>query len=91
MNKSREEKWHEEILTGAIAVAIGITVFFNGFTYLTSLIITDQGIKDGPTKQKALVAFFSFVEGGWWKYFIVLVFLLIGFFEIRNGVRKYLR
>ena len=91
MRKEKELKWHEEIFSGAISAAIGITLLFNGFSYLTSLILTEDGIKGGPTKQKALVAFFSTLEGGWWKYLIVFVFLLIAFFQIRSGIQKYTR
>lgn len=86
---SRELKWHEKIFTGAISAAIGIVFLFNVFSYLTSLFISEAGVEGGPTKQKALVAFFSMLEDGWWKYPIFFVFLLIGFLEIRSGVRKY--
>ena len=89
MSKSRELKWHEEVFTGIISVIIGLTLFFNSFSYLTSLFISEGGVDGGPTKQKGIVGFFSLIEGGWWKYPIVFVFVLIGYFEIRNGIRKF--
>jgi len=87
--KERVNKWHEDIFTGSISVIIGITVLFNGFSYLTSLFLSEEGVEGEPTKQKGLVAFFSLLEGGWWKYFVVLIFLAIGFLEIRKGMKKF--
>ena len=85
----RELKWHEEILSGAISGAIGITFLFNGFTYLTSLFIDENGIKGGPTGQKGIVALLSLIENSWWKYLVVIVFIMVGFLQIRDGILKY--
>ena len=89
MSKERVSKWHEKIFTGVISATVGITLLFNGFTYLISAFITDNGIEGKPTKQKALVAFFSTLESGWWKYLIAFAFLLIAFLEMKSGIEKY--
>ncbi|MCG8386425.1 MAG: immunity 49 family protein [Cytophagales bacterium] len=87
--KSRFLKWHEEIFSGVISLAIGITLIFNGFSYMISLFIDENGLHGGPTGQKGLVALFSLVENGWWKYFVVLAFLLIGCIQIRDGIHNH--
>lgn len=89
MSKSRELKWHEEIFMGVISGIFGVTFLFNGFSYLTSLFIEEALEKGKPTGQQALVALVSLLEGGWWKYLIVLVFLLVSFLQIRTGFQKY--
>ncbi len=89
MSKSRELKWHEEIFMGVISAAIGITVLFNGFSYLTSLFIDDVLEHGKPTKQQAVLAIFSKIESGWWKYLIVIAFLFIAFSQIKAGINKF--
>lgn len=89
MSKSRELKWHEEIFTGVISAVFGFTFLFNGFSYLTSLFIEDVLEKGKPTGQQALIALVSLLENGWWRYLIVLVFLLVSFLQVRTGIRKY--
>ncbi|WP_420583281.1 immunity 49 family protein [Reichenbachiella sp.] len=83
--KSRVLKWHEEIFSGAISIAIGVTLLLNGFSQMASL-FDESG---GPTRQKGLVALLSLAENGWWKYFIVLTFMLIGYLQIRDGINNY--
>jgi len=89
MSRSRELKWHEEIFTGVISAVFGLVFLFNGFSYLTTFFLDENGLQGEPTKQKGIVAFASLLESGWWKYLIVLVFLLVAFFQIRTGIRKY--
>ncbi len=89
MGKSKQLKWHEEIFTGIISAAIGVTLLFNGFSYLASLFINENGIEGKPTKQKALIAFFSIIENSWWKYIIVFIFLLVAFLQIKSGIQKF--
>jgi hypothetical protein len=70
-------------------LTIGIAVIFKGFTRLTSLFIKDDHVVGGPTKEKGIIAFFSLLEGGWWKYVIVGVFLFLAYNSIKTGVIKY--
>ncbi len=86
MGKERPLKWHEEIFTGLISAAIGITLLFNGFSYMLDLVI-ERDV--GPTKQTGIIAVMSMIETSWWKYLIVLVFLLLAFFQIRSGIQKH--
>ena len=89
MSKSRELKWHEEIFTGAISAVFAFVFLFNGFSYLATLLLDENGLQGKPTKQKGIVAFASLLENGWWKYLIVVVFLFVAFLQIRTGIRKY--
>ncbi len=89
MRQSRELKWHEEIFCGIISTAFGIMFLFNGFSYLTSFFLDKNGLHGKPTKQKAIAAFASLLEKGWWKYLIVLIFFLVAFFQIQTGIKNY--
>ncbi|MFB9056640.1 hypothetical protein ACFFU9_07755 [Mariniflexile ostreae] len=89
MSKSRELKWHEDFFLGIISAGICVTVLFNGFSYLTSLFISEVLEHGKPTKQQALLALFSKVESGWWKYLIVIVFFFIAFSQINAGMKKF--
>ncbi|PWK25778.1 hypothetical protein LX92_00521 [Maribacter polysiphoniae] len=88
-HKEKEDKWHEAIFFGMIDIAIAITLLFNGFTAMAESFLGNDEIEGGPNKYKAIIAFVSKVEGGWWKYLIVIIILFIGFKSIRNGVLKY--
>jgi hypothetical protein len=87
-NQDKQKSVSELFVIGGINIAMSICLLFNGFTYLTNLFIENGEIIDGPTKEKGLLAFFSMLENGWWKYLIVLLFGLIGFLMIKEGKRK---
>lgn len=87
--KEKEDKWHEAIFFGLIDVAIAITILLNGFTAMAKSFLGNNEIEGGPNKYKAIIAFVSKIEGGWWKYLIVVIILFIGLRSIKKGIVKY--
>jgi uncharacterized membrane protein len=87
-NQKKEKPASEYFVIGGLNLLISICLLFNGFTYLTSSFIENGEIVGGNNKHKALLALFSILENGWWKYLFVLFFGLIGFLMIKEGRHK---
>ncbi len=85
----KRTKWHEDIFIGITFLASSIFISFNGFTYLTSLFITNGEVVGSPTKQKGIAAFASLLEQSHWKYPLVLIFVIIAILEIKKGFKKF--
>ena len=91
INKSKEKEdiWHEAIFFGILDIAIAITILSNGFTAMAESFLGNDEIEGGPNKYRAIIAFVSKIEGGWWKYLIVGIILFIGLRSIKKGIVKY--
>lgn len=87
-NQNKNKSVSELFVIGVISCVISICLLFNVFNYLTSLFIENGEIVGGNNKHKALLALFSILEKGWWKYLFVLFFGLIGFLMIKEGRHK---
>lgn len=82
-------KWHEEFFIGFIFLSISLTVLLNGFTAIASSFVKNGEVEGGVSKQKGILALFSLLESGWWKYVIILVFGFLAYSSIKDGIEKY--
>ncbi len=87
--KKAAYKWHEHMTLGILYLVISLMVWFNGFSKLTSFFVKNGHIEGGATRDKGMIAFFSLIENGWWKYLIVTLFFYLAFDSIKVGVIKY--